>query len=46
VLNTVRDAADTAWLTIWYADNWQNARVFAVIVVVAGMYIVSRSAKP
>jgi hypothetical protein len=45
VLNTVRDAADTIWLTIKYADNWQKACVFAVIVVVAAMYIVSRSAK-
>ncbi len=45
VLNTLRDAADTVWLTIKYADNWQKESAIAVIIVVAAMYIVSRSAK-
>ena len=45
VLNHLRDAFDTIWLTIKYADDWQKACVFAVIVVVAAMYIVSRSAR-
>jgi len=45
VLNTVRDAADTIWLTIWYAENWQKWSTIAVIIVVAAMYIVSRTAR-
>jgi hypothetical protein len=45
VLITLRDAIDLAWLTIKFADNWQKACVSAVMVVVAAMYIVSRSAK-
>jgi hypothetical protein len=44
-LSTLRDAVDLTWLTIKYADNWQKACAFAVIVVVTAMYIVSRSAK-
>jgi hypothetical protein len=44
-LITLRDAVDMTWLTIKYADDWQKACVFAVIVVVAAMYIVSRSAR-
>jgi hypothetical protein len=45
VLHTLRDAADAIWLTIWYADNWQKGSTIAVIIIVASMYIVSRTAK-
>jgi hypothetical protein len=45
VLNTVRDAVDTIWFMIKFADDWQKASAFAVIVVVAAIYVVSRSAK-
>lgn len=45
VLNSVRNAANAIWLTIWYADNWQKGSTIAVIVVVASMFIVSRTAK-
>ncbi len=41
----LRDAADSIWLMIKFADNWQKWSVFAVIVVLAAMYIVSRSAR-
>jgi len=45
VLNTLRDAAVTVSLTIKYADSSQRWSAIAVIIVVAAMYIVSRSAK-
>ena len=45
VLATLEGAADTIWISFKYADNWQKASVTAVMVVVASMYIVSRSAK-
>lgn len=45
VLNTLRDAADTIWLTIKYADNSQKWSAIAVIIVLVSMLIVSRSAR-
>jgi hypothetical protein len=45
VLNTLRDAVDTIWLTFKYSDNPQKWSVIAVIIVVGSMFIVSRSAR-
>jgi len=45
ILNTLRDAADTIWLTIEYADNTQKWSAIAVIIVLASMFIVSRTAR-
>jgi hypothetical protein len=45
VLYSVRDSADTIWLMIKSADNWQKGLAIAVVVVAAAMFIVSRSAK-
>ncbi|MGO9469408.1 MAG: hypothetical protein ACLQIB_08595 [Isosphaeraceae bacterium] len=44
-LNTLRDAADTTWLTIKYADNLQKTAGVAVIIVAASIYIASRGTR-
>jgi hypothetical protein len=45
VIYTLRDSADTIWLTIKSTDDWQKGCAIAVLVVVGAMFIVSRSAK-
>ncbi len=45
VLATLWGAVDMVWIWFRYADHWQKASIFAVMVVVASMYIVSRSAR-
>ncbi len=45
MLNSVREAADTIWLTFWHADDWQKWSAVAVIVVLASMFIASRTAR-
>jgi hypothetical protein len=42
VLVALRDAADTAWITIRCADDFRPWAVLAVITIVAAMYVVSR----
>ncbi len=45
MLNTLRDAADATWLAIKYADNLQKTAAVAVIIVLASIYIASRSTR-
>jgi hypothetical protein len=41
-LVALRDAADTVWLTIRFADDLRTWSVLAVIIIIAAMYVVSR----
>jgi hypothetical protein len=45
MIDAVRDVVDTVWLSILFADNFWKWSVLVVIVVVAAIYTVSRSAR-
>jgi hypothetical protein len=45
VLYAVRDSADTIWLLIRSAPNWQKGSVIAMIVAAAAIFIASRTAR-
>jgi hypothetical protein len=44
-LYNLRDSADTVWLMIKSAENWQKGSVIAMIVVGAAIFIASRTAR-
>jgi hypothetical protein len=44
-LYSLRDSVDTIWLIVKAADNWKKGSAIAVIVVVAAVFIVSRSTR-
>jgi hypothetical protein len=45
VIGTLRDVCNTIWLTVKYADNLQKLSAIAVLIILAAMYTVSRSAR-
>jgi hypothetical protein len=45
VIETLRDAANTTWFAIMYAEHFHRYSVLAVILISVSIYIVSRSTR-